>query len=415
LIAESPPAQRKLLFLAPFAPRADAPHGGGRVLAQIVSRLATRHRLALAYLRRADEPPMDDRLRASCELVEEISGPRIGAPLTQPWVRRGRLTLAAISGTPMWVTDCASRTYADRVRALAARWTPDVVQLEYHVMAQYLPALRACRAPRVMVEHEPAVRSASYVVRRGAAARWLNARDRANWRRFEAAAVREVQAVVVFTDEDKDALRALVPDACIVTIPLGAEIPDRPLNPAGTSPPSLLFVGSFVHPPNVEAAVRLARAIFPQVHARVPDARLYIVGAQPPPEVMRLADPSIVVTGFVPEVKPYLDRATAVVAPLWSGGGMRVKVLEALASGKAVVATTRAVEGLGVAGGVELFLADSDATFAEAVIRLLVSPGERVALAGRARAWACSSLGWDRSILKYEKLYAELLERARRV
>jgi polysaccharide biosynthesis protein PslH len=358
---------------------------------------------------------MDDRLRALCEVVEEVSGPWIDASLKYRWIRGGRLISAAISGKPMWVTDYASRPYADRVRALAARWAPDVVQLEYHVMAQYLPALRACRAPRVMVEHEPAVRSASYVVRRGAAARWLNARDRANWRRFEAAAVREVQAVVVFTDEDKDALRALVPDACIVTIPMGAEIPDRPLNPAGTSPPSLLFVGSFVHPPNVEAAVRLGRAIFPQVHARVPDARLYIVGDRPPPEVMRLADPSIVVTGFVPEVKPYLDRATAVVAPLWSGGGMRVKVLEALAAGKAVVATTLAVEGLGVAGGVQLFLADSDATFAEAVILLLVSPGERVALAGRARAWACSSLGWDRSILKYEKLYAELLERARRV
>jgi polysaccharide biosynthesis protein PslH len=346
--------------------------------------------------------------------VEEVSGPWIGAPLKYRWIRRGRLISAAISGKPMWVTDYASRAYADRVRALAARWTPDLVQLEYHVMGQYVAALHACEAPRVLVEHEPAVRSAPYLVSRGAVARWLNARDRANWRRFEAATLRKVHAVVVFTDLDRKALRALVPEAHVVTIPLGAEIPDDPLNPAGAMPPTVVFVGSFVHPPNVEAAVRLARAIFPQVHARVPDARLYIVGAQPPPEVMRLAGSSIVVTGFVPEVKPYLDRAAVVVAPLSSGGGMRVKVLEALAAGKAVVATTVAVEGLGVAGGEQLFLADSDTSFAEAVIRLLVSPGERVALAGRARAWACRNLGWDRSILRYEKLYAELLDNRHR-
>jgi glycosyltransferase involved in cell wall biosynthesis len=414
LAAEPTSAQRKLLLLAPFAPRSDAPHGGGRVLAQVVSRLAGRHRLALAYLRGAGEPPMDDRLRALCEVVEEVSGPRIGAPLKYRWIRRGRLITAAISGTPMWVSDWASRVYADRVRALAARWTPDLVQLEYHVMGQYVAALHACEAPRVLVEHEPAVRSAPYLVSRGAVARWLNARDRANWRRFEAATLRKVQAVVVFTDRDSKALRALVPEAHVVIIPLGAEIPDDPLNPAGAMPPTVVFVGSFVHPPNVEAAVRLARAIFPQVQARVPDARLYIVGAQPPPEVMRLTGSSVVVTGFVPEVKPYLDLAAAVVAPLSSGGGMRVKVLEALAAGKAVVATTVAVEGLGVAGGEQLFLADSDTSFAQAVIRLLVSPDERVALAGRARAWACRNLGWERSILRYEQLYAELLDNRHR-
>lgn len=89
---------------------------------------------------------------------------------------------------------------------------------------------------------------------------------------------------------------------------------------------------------------------------------------------------------------------------------MRVKVLEALAAGKAIVATPRAVEGLSVVHGEQLYLAETDDGFARAIVELLDSPERRLRLASRARAWACAHLGWDPSVAKYESLYSRLID-----
>ena len=115
------------------------------------------------------------------------------------------------------------------------------------------------------------------------------------------------------------------------------------------------------------------------------------------------------VTGEVPDVRPYVDAASIVVAPLRMGGGMRVKVLEALAAGKALIATPRAVEGLHVTDREQVILVESDEDFRCAADWLLRNPAERASLGTRARAWAVANLGWDRSVAAYEALYATLL------
>jgi glycosyltransferase involved in cell wall biosynthesis len=310
----------------------------------------------------------------------------------------------------MWVADWSSRAYAARVRAIAEHWQPDLVQIEYHIMGQYLSSLRACRAPRVLTEHEPAERAAPYITSSSLIADLLNRYDRLAWSRFERTVVHGVHAIVVFTEADYAAVERLKPDARIVRIPLGTDIPDEPLDPTGSLPPSLLFVGNFFHPPNVDAGLRLVRTIFPKVQARYPDLHLYLVGEQPPVELTGMATPTTHITGRVPDPTPYLDHAAVFVAPLRSGGGMRVKVLEALAAGKAIVATPRAVEGLSVVHGEQLYLAETDDGFARAIVELLDSPERRLRLASRARAWACAHLGWDPSVAKYESLYSRLID-----
>jgi glycosyltransferase involved in cell wall biosynthesis len=119
------------------------------------------------------------------------------------------------------------------------------------------------------------------------------------------------------------------------------------------------------------------------------------------------------VTGEVPDIREQLEDAGIVIAPLRSCGGMRVKVAEALAAGKAVVATALAAEGLDVRTGQQLVLAETDQELAEAVVALLRSPGQRAELAGRARAWALSALGWERPVAAFETLYGRLLGDAR--
>lgn len=407
--------RRRLLFLAPFPPRRDATHGGGRVIAGLLAALAERHELALLCLRGEGEPPADPELAERGMRVEEL--PRPGWRRSRGLAERLEKWLAPFTGRPGWARACESPELEARLRELAGSFRPEVVQAEYHVMAQYLPLLRGLPARRVLDQVEPGVPAARELLRESRGrARAERALDLLAWRRFEQRAAREVDAMVTFTEKDAAVMRLLAPAGLPVeVVPFGTEPPGRALDPLGQPPPTVLFLGNYLHRPNADAAVRLAREILPRLRARVPDARLALVGAEPPEEVRALAGPAVEVTGFVPDPLPWLDRAAVFAAPLARGGGMRVKVVEALAAGKAVVASPLAIEGLGEGlargngEGPPLVVATTDEDFAAAVAGLLEDPGRRAALASRARAWALAHLGWERAAAGYEALYERLL------
>ena len=215
-------------------------------------------------------------------------------------------------------------------------------------------------------------------------------------------------AVVTFSEEDQRLLAARAPQARVLRIAPGVALPPQPCDPVGNQPPTVLFIGSFVHPPNVEGAIRLATGIFPEVRARHAAVRLKIVGDAPPAAVRELSGQGIVVTGRVDDVRPYLDRAAVVAAPLRLGRGTRVKVLEALAAGKALVATPRALAGVDVVPGEHVLAATTDAEIRDAVLVLLDSPDRRRRLGGAARAWALENLRWEDRAAEYESLYGSL-------
>jgi glycosyltransferase involved in cell wall biosynthesis len=151
----------------------------------------------------------------------------------------------------------------------------------------------------------------------------------------------------------------------------------------------------------------------PLVRRRHPGAVLYLVGGSPPPELADATPPGVIVTGHVPALGPYFEQAAVVAAPLRRGGGMRVKVLEALASGKAVVASPLAADGLDVVDGWQLAIATSDEEFAARIAELFEDAVARRALAERARSWARRNLTWDASIDAYMRLYEEILGEGR--
>jgi glycosyltransferase involved in cell wall biosynthesis len=420
------PANRPLrvLLLAPFPPRLDASYGGGRAIAQLVCGLARQHEVALLCLRRSDDGPTDPLVVEACRHVEEIGYPGSVAAAERPWRRRFALAAGWLRGRPMWATDTCTPEFGRRARALAGTWHPDIVQIEFNVMSQYLPWLRGCTAACVMTEHDP-----SGVVRRandrpaphGAAwrplgsprhlvARVVERAEARAWRRFISRAVRAMAATVVFTESDEQILRGLAPEAAIARIPLVVAGPVERRSAYGDDPPNVLFVGSFRHPPNVDAALFLSDSIFPLVAAEFPSARLYVVGEQPSPELRKRESGSVTVTGWVEDLEPYLDRATVVAAPLRFGGGTRVKVLEALAAGKAVVASRLAVAGIEVRDREHLLIADTAEDTARAIVHLFSDPSERARLADAAFQWARQNLAPERSADAYVALYRGLLK-----
>jgi glycosyltransferase involved in cell wall biosynthesis len=201
-------------------------------------------------------------------------------------------------------------------------------------------------------------------------------------KRRELAAYRSADAVACVSDEDAGHLAA-EGIARRFIIPLVIPPGNRASRERGHE---LLFLVGFRHAPNADGLLWFARECWPAIRAAVPDARLTVVGSDPPAEVSALAGlGGIEVVGQVPETAPYLDRAALMVAPLRYGAGLKSKVVEGLANGLGVVTTSVGAQGLGAVPEEHLAVADQPEDFARAVIGLLGDPAraEEMGRAGR--------------------------------
>jgi glycosyltransferase involved in cell wall biosynthesis len=182
-------------------------------------------------------------------------------------------------------------------------------------------------------------------------------------------------------------------------VPNGVVLPSAPDPEPGpeAGPPTLLFVGMLSHTPNVDAARWLCAEIMPRVWARRADVRLQVVGQGDPADVLRAAagDPRVAVAVAPPDVAPFYRAATLVVAPVRIGGGTRIKVLEALGRGRALVSTRFAAESVEAADGEELVYADDADAFAAACLALLDDAPRRARLGRAGRALVARSWTWD--------------------
>jgi glycosyltransferase involved in cell wall biosynthesis len=402
---------RRILLLAPSPVREDGRHGGTRATAAHVAAFAERHRVGLLTLRAPSEPATSPAVAARCDWVQDIARAEPGELR-----RRAQELGAGLRGRPAWAALLRSPRFADAVARAVAGFRPDVVQLENAVLGDHLravPAHAACA--RVVVVQDPGAPAAAE--RRDQAAglrRLYRQSDVLAWRRFEPRVLRSADAVATFTDDDRAVVEAMAPGALVRTIPVPLTLPPRPCDPEGSGRPGILFVGNFSHAPNVEAARALIGEILPRVRCEHPDVRAVVVGPHPPPDLLARRGAHVDVTGEVADVRPFLDAAAVVVAPIISGGGMRVKVLEALGAGKAVVATPKALAGLDITPGEHVLAAVDAPAFAAAVSLLLRDADRRAALARAARRWAEERHGEQAAAGRFEALWeAALAVRAR--
>ena len=185
------------------------------------------------------------------------------------------------------------------------------------------------------------------------------------------------------------------------------QIPIASLPFLAPNPYILLFTGKMDYRPNVDAALWFAEEIFPRIRAAQPEAQFVVAGQKPHPRLDRLRQqPGIVITGAVPDLRPYLEAATVYVAPLRMGGGTRFKLLEAMAVRKPIVSTRFGAEGFDVTEGRELLLADTPAEFAAAVLDLLKDEAKRASLGEAARRFVEQGYDWAAILPKVEAAYA---------
>lgn len=235
---------------------------------------------------------------------------------------------------------------------------------------------------------------------------WKRMRD------FEAASIRRADLTLAVSDEDREILQEIVGanSGKIVTVPIGVDTAHFGEVNWRSGTASLVSIGTMYWPPNVDATLYFYGEIFPKIKRERPDATLCVVGARPTQEILALGtDPSVTVTGLVPDTRPYAETCGVFIVPLRSGSGMRVKILNALAMGVPIVSTTVGAEGIEVTDGENILLADTPEEFAEAALRVLADPALARRLAENGRALVRAKYGWDAIAERLRNAYAEAL------
>jgi sugar transferase (PEP-CTERM/EpsH1 system associated) len=377
----------KVLFLTHRLPY--APNRGDRIRSyHILRELAARHEVRVVSLVHDEHEQGQTR-----ELEDMVAGVEI-ARVTR-WRNLTRVPLALPGSTPLThvLLDADLRPLLE---AHVARYVPDLVLAYCSGMARWAFQSPLVGIPFIldMVDVDSEKWRALGAITAGPKG-WVYRREADRLSRFERLATRRAFATTVVNERERRSLAAVIPDARIQTVSNGIDTATFCPQGPPTSAPRVIFAGVFNYQPNEDAAVWLAERVWPLVRHTQPNARLFLVGANPTAVVRRLAtnDASIEVTGTVPRVQPFLWEAAVAAVPLATARGIQNKVLEAIAAGLPVVVTPVVSAGLPEAVAPACSVASEPDAFAAALLQLLEkSPDERRSIAMRADL---SALGWS--------------------
>ncbi|MFN7955128.1 MAG: glycosyltransferase family 4 protein [bacterium] len=390
----------KILIVSPYLPRSGIGHGGGLVIYNLLRHLGPRHRITLlSFLQHPDEAahlgeiePYVERIRTVVHDFEHIS--------------KAERLRNVLSPDPSFTVHLTDPAFLGELKRLISTESFDIVQLEYLFLAHYA---RHIQHPRIVLDliecfgrhWRGRIRNERLTPRQ--------AYFRFDWwkaERFERSIIRHFRKVFTLTDEDRAWLLARCPDLPIhvrlpgVDLPELATIADRPRK-------GILFVGSFKHPANHDGLAYFLKEVFPRIRATRPETVLTVVGAPAPREFESV--PGVDVRGFVDDLEPVYRAAQLCIAPIRFGGGIKTKVLEALAHEVPVVTTPLGAEGIGASDGRELVVAKGAAEFASQTVELLDDPArcERMGKAGRRLV--ATRYAWQPIIDELDAHYRDLL------
>ncbi|HEY9075454.1 MAG TPA: glycosyltransferase [Anaerolineaceae bacterium] len=369
--------------------------GGGTNMYHRIRTLASKHQVTLVSFwdEQADLPYFSDLAKVCHRMI----------PIKRcPTPRRLKIPIFP----PAIDIDFYDPKFQQTIEEELAEEDFDVVHVEYFQIAPLIPPIQRC--PKVLTHHE--VQSAAVKTRMSYTSNPLKkihlAFQWARWLNTEITIARQFDRVVVVSPEDAWELKRFAPDLQVEVIAPGVDLEYYHPAEAQQEPNSLIYVGNFRHQPNIDSVIFLVEKILPLVHKQIPEVKLYIVGANPPESIQSLAQAEkVIVTGWVADMRPYIQKANIYVLPILTGVGLRTKLLEAWAMGKPVITTALGAAGLNAIHKENIWLAESPSDFAEGILDLLRDEALRKRLGNNARMYIEQHHSWQTAVDKYVKIF----------
>ncbi len=414
----------RILFVSPYLPHGAIGHGGGTVIFELLRCLARSHEICLLCFQREGERGKERELveaGVKVELIPYRSGEDRGLKRVFTVLDRTlRILFSAFSGRPYRSVRYSHRGMKQRLLRLVREWGPDAVQVEFFAMAPYAREILRYKAEAsgegplvVLSTHE--VESLVRLRRLMDAKNWLS-RSIASLRlrrirRYECRAIGWADRVLCVSEQDRQVLLGLSGSNRLFTLPLGVPLARLPeALPNFDAPPRILFVGSFAHPPNRQAADFIVKELVPALRREQPALVCEIVGRNPPADLRAAAEASrgaVMIHGFVPELEPVFARAWLFVAPLFSGGGIKIKILEALGRGSPVLTTPIGLDGIDAPVGEAVGCAGDAAQFIQQCGSLLSRPELLSSWGRKGREYIAHNHDWPLLADRLCKILAE--------
>lgn len=376
---------------------------GGKIRSYNLLRALLQHYEVDLYVPYCGSAPASEHLAAlsNCHEIHLLQ-------LTKSWRKRDRLA-RVLAPLPRSVDFFYTEDTLAEVRALLARRDYQLLISDEICMTPYAELLP--EVPRIVTRqkvdflhyHEMAQQQP------WGSEKVLDWLESQKLRRYEWRKMPLYQAAVVCSESDAAVIREQSPQAEILVVANGADLTQfTPVDNPPSGPPTLLYVGSMYYYPNVDAVKYFFEHCWAAIQAAVPEVQVQIVGHQPPSEIQALGElPGVMVTGSVPDVRPYYQSATALIVPLRLGGGTRLKIVEAMAMGVPVISTSVGAEGLSVVPDENIVIADSAVAFVRQTVRVLQDAvlRERLKVGGRTLA---QRYDWTALAQPYVELVARL-------
>jgi sugar transferase (PEP-CTERM/EpsH1 system associated) len=390
--------------------------GSSLPLFNLLRYLAQKHNITLLSFREmTQESRYTHDLNQYCELIEPI-GITVPTSLAKQILYTARNTLSPqnlLSKNPSLFNFYYSAKMQARIRDLLSTREFDLIYAS-GVMAHYVQAVHL---PKVVHSYDcmTEMYRQKYLSMRNRVAElfwWL---QYLRMKRYEGNTFRKFDACIVVSTREQKTVQTYFPDVNAVVVPNGVDSQFFTPVYEGEEWPALLFVGTMNYQPNVDAVLYFCSHIYERIKKDVSEARLYIVGRDPPKEVCRLSsDKSIIVTGYVEDVRPYLSRASVVVAPFVSGTtGIKAKVLEAMAMAKPVVSTSMGIQGIDVSPNENVLVAGEPEEFARQVIELLNNAQLRQRIGSNGRKLVVTTYSWEKTAERLEEVFKESRNKGR--
>jgi glycosyltransferase involved in cell wall biosynthesis len=318
----------------------------------------------------------------------------------------------APTSLPLQAAVLWSQTLMKQIEKSIQTAPPDIIHVEHLRMARY--GLRFVQGWPVIwdaVDYLSVLYEQAAITSSSRIQRWISRFEAPRLRRYERWLTGQFPFTIVISKKDCELFQKDNPYADRVQTALTG-VPIELSMQRERSANTLIITGTLNYHPNVTSVLYFARDIFPLVQQRRSDVRLQLVGAYPVPSIAALKSASIEVTGFVPSITDYLQKATVALAPVVYGSGMQIKVLEAFLTATPLVATSVALRGLDVRDGEHVLVADTPDAFANAVLKLLDSPELRQKLGEAGRRYVEENHDLRKTTEDLVAIYQMLLQKS---